>query len=89
MEKFVGFSTLSLLQEIQKDSEEKNIQPENFKDWIIFMSMFNDILWKSHDQNCISNAVKVKNLREEILTRTSDFSSAEYASLQVRVSLFL
>ena len=25
------------------------------------MFMFNDILWKSDDQNCISNAEKVKN----------------------------
>ena len=38
-EHFPGFSTLSILQEIQKDLEEKNIQPENFEDRIIFMSM--------------------------------------------------
>ena len=45
------FSTLSVLQEIQKDLEEKNIQPENFEDRIIFMSMFNDILLKTDDEN--------------------------------------
>ena len=58
---FPGFSTLSILQENQKDLEEKNIQPESFEDRIIFMSMFNDILWKTDDENCISNAEKVKN----------------------------
>ena len=36
-----------------------------------FLSMFNDFLWKSDDQSCISNAEKVKN-REEIPTRTLD-----------------
>ena len=58
---FRGFSSLSILQEIQKDLARKNIQPEEFKDRIIFMSMFNDIHWKKHNENCISNAEKVKN----------------------------
>ena len=35
--KFSGFSSLSFLQEIQKDLARKNIQPEEFKDRIIFM----------------------------------------------------
>ena len=43
------------------DLGRKNIVPENFKDRIIFMSMFNDIEWKKKDDNCISNAEKVKN----------------------------
>ena len=60
---------MSFLQEIQKDLEEQNIQPENFKDRIIFMSMFNDILWKSDDQNCISNAENVKNYAKKFLPR--------------------
>ena len=34
----LGFSSLSILQEIQKDLARKNIQPEEFKDQIIFMS---------------------------------------------------
>ena len=41
-----GFSSLSPLREIQNDLETKNIKPEDFKDLIIFMSMFNDIVWK-------------------------------------------
>ena len=48
--------------------EEKNIQPENFKDRVIFMSMFHDILWTSDDQTCISNAEKVKNYAKKFLT---------------------
>ena len=34
------------------------IMPEDFKDRIIFMSMFNDIEWKKNDEKCISNAKK-------------------------------
>ena len=41
-----GFTTLTVLKEIQMDLESKNIEPENFKDRIILMSMFNDIEWK-------------------------------------------
>ena len=51
-----GFTTFIVLQE-----------PENFKDQIIFMSMFNAFLWKSDDQNCISNAEKVKNYAKRFL----------------------
>ena len=59
-----------ILQEIQKDLEEKNIQPENFKDRIIFEG------GKSDDQNRISHAEKTQELREELLTRTLDFSGS-------------
>ena len=58
---FQGFTTLTVLQEIQMDLEGKNTEPENFEDRIILMSMFNDIEWKKNDENCISNAEKVKN----------------------------
>ena len=58
---FQGFSSLSILQEIQQDLEKKNIQPEECKDRIIFMSMINDIEWKTNDENCISNSEKIKN----------------------------
>ena len=58
---FPGFSSLSILQEIQQDLERRNIQPEEFKDRIIFMSMFNDIEWRTNDENCVSNAEKVNN----------------------------
>ena len=56
-----GFSTLTILQEIQKDLEKNNIQPEDFSDWDIFMSMFNDMVRKTDDENRVSNTEKVKN----------------------------
>ena len=58
---FRGFTALTVLQQIQKDMQNKNIPPEKFEDRIIFMSMFNGLLWKKHDQNCISNAEQVKD----------------------------
>ena len=53
-----GFSSLSILQEIQQELEKRKIQPEEFTDRIIFMSMFNDIVWNTNDENCVSNAEK-------------------------------
>ena len=51
------FRPLSLVREIQNDLETKNIRPEDFKDRIhLHVSMFNDIVWKKNDENCISNA---------------------------------
>ena len=41
--------------------ETKNIKPEDFKDRVIFMSMFNDSKWEKKDENCISNAEEVRN----------------------------
>ena len=54
---FPGFSTLQILQKIQDDLRERNIEPEKFTAWIIFMSMFNDIDWtrKGNDGICILN----------------------------------
>ena len=62
-----GFPTLFIFQETQKDCEEKNLQPENFSYRIIFMSMLNDFLSKTDDENCISNAKKVKNYAKKFL----------------------
>ena len=42
-------------------------KPENFKDLSIFMSMFNDIEWRKNDENCFSNAEKVKNYSNRFL----------------------
>ena len=63
---FPGFSSLSILQDIQKDLARKNIQPEEFTDRIIFMSGFNDIEWEKCE-NSISNAEKVKIYAMEFL----------------------
>ena len=40
-----GFSSLQVLQEIQNDLRKRNIEPKKFTDWIICMSMSNDIDW--------------------------------------------
>ena len=64
---FTGFTTLNILKEIQMDLARKNTEPENFKDRIIFMSVFNDIEWKKNDESCISNAKNVKNYSKRFL----------------------
>ena len=61
---FPGFSSLSILEEIQQDLGKRNIEPEKFTDCIIFRSMFNDIVWNTNDENCVSNAKKVNNYAE-------------------------
>ena len=66
---FPGFSSLSFLQETQQDLEKRKIQPEEFTDRIIFMSMFNDIECNTSDENCVSNAEK-QELGNEMLART-------------------
>ena len=55
---------------IQNDLETKNIEPEDFKDRIVSMSIFNDFVWKKNDENCVSNAEEVKKLRHEFHTKT-------------------
>ena len=47
--------------------EKRKIQPEEFTDRIINMPMFNDIVWNANDENCISNAGKVKNYTKRFL----------------------
>ena len=64
---FQGFTTLTVLKEIQTDLARKNTVPENFKNRIIFMSVFNDTEWKNNDENCISNAKNVKNYSKRFL----------------------
>ena len=58
---FSIFSSLSILEKIQGDSETRRIQPEEFTDRTISMSMFNDIVWNASDEGCLSNDEKVKN----------------------------
>ena len=41
---FPGFTTLELVDEVQKFMS-KMVEPEQFQGRIIFMSMFNDIIW--------------------------------------------
>ena len=53
VEWFPGFTTLQLVQEVQKFMN-KMSDPEPFQGRIIFMSMFNDIIWRIKDskQEC-------------------------------------
>ena len=44
---FPGITALGLFEKIQKLMTELQCEPEHFKDRIIFMSMYNDIVWQS------------------------------------------
>ena len=60
---FPGFTTLSILEEIQKPMTEIQCEPEQFKDNIIFMSMYNDIVWgeKENTERCEYNLQTLAN----------------------------
>ena len=55
---FPGYNTLQLVREVQELLSRLSVEPENFTGRIIFMSMFNDISWRSIDneKECESNA---------------------------------
>ena len=57
---FPGFTTLQLVDEVQQFMN-KMSDPDQFQGRIIFMSMFNDIIWRSADneRECIANATLV------------------------------
>ena len=59
---FPGHLTLGLVREIQKKMTEITIRPEQFRDRIIFMSMYNDTDWTKDGkpQMCMSNSFEVK-----------------------------
>ena len=73
---FPGFTSWQIVQKIQNDLQERNIEPEQFGDRIIFMSVFNDNNWtmKGNEENCISNSEKVKAHAER-------FSQGHWTSL--------
>ena len=58
---FTVFTSLRILDEIQKMMTESKCEPEQFKGRIIFMSMYNDIDWRKRGnrENCIANAHRV------------------------------
>ena len=55
---FPGFSTLQLSHKVQELLSRLSVTPEKFSGRIIFMSMFNDISWRSKDnkKECESSA---------------------------------
>ena len=46
---FPGFTTLELCTKVQELQSKLSVTPEKFTERIIFMSMFNDISWRSKD----------------------------------------
>ena len=58
---FPGFTTSGILDEIQNMMAELKCEPEHFQGWIIFMSMFNDIGWRTpgNRDNCMANSMNV------------------------------
>ena len=57
---FPGFSTLQLVQEVQQFMNKMG-EPDQCQGRIIFMSLFNDIIWriKDNERECIANAALV------------------------------
>ena len=55
---FPGFITLQLCYKVQEFMSKMSIQPEDFTGRFIFMSMFNDVSWRSKEkkQECESSA---------------------------------
>ena len=60
---FPGFTKMGILNEIQQMMGKLQCKPESFKDGIIFMSMFNDIVWDSEGnvELCENNAKTIKH----------------------------
>ena len=68
---FPGSTTLELVHEVQKFMS-KMCEPEQFQGRIIFMSMFNDIIWwiEDNEQECIANATLVSVFCKKISSKT-------------------
>ena len=63
---FPGFTAAGTLNEIQQMMGKLQCEPENFTGRIIFMSMFNDIVWnaKGNDELCVNNSKTIKEYAE-------------------------
>ena len=61
-----GFTTVRILNEIQQMMGKLQCEPENCTGRIIFMSMFNDIVWdaKGNDEQCVNNSKTIKEYAE-------------------------
>ena len=59
---FPGFTTAGILDEIQRMMYELQCDPADFKGRIIFMSVFNDIVWdaKGNEELCEKNQKELK-----------------------------
>ena len=63
---FPGFTTVRILNQIQQMMVELQCESENFTGRIIFISMFNDIVWdtKGNDELCENNSKTIKKYAE-------------------------
>ena len=63
---FPGFTAVAILNEIQQMMGESHCEPENFTGRIMFMSMFNDIVWdvEGNDELCLINSKTIKEYAE-------------------------
>ena len=68
---FPGFTTLQLINKVQKFMSNMG-EPERFQGRIIFMTMFNDILWRNEDneKECTANFTLVCLFEKKISSRT-------------------
>ena len=60
---FPGFTTCCLLEQIQEFMKERRCDPEQSEGRIIFMSMFNDFVWRAKEnaEKCKGNSREVAN----------------------------
>ena len=63
---FPGSTAVGILNKIQQIMGESQCEPENFTGKIIFMSMFNDIVWDAgrNEQLCVHNSKTIKEFAE-------------------------
>ena len=63
---FLGFTSVGISNQTQQMMRELQCEPENFTGRIIFMSMFNDIVWdeKGIDELCVNNSKTIKEYAE-------------------------
>ena len=66
---FLAFTTAGILNEIQKMMGELQCDPADFKDRIIFMLTFNDIVWdaRGNDELCENNSKSVAEYARQFL----------------------
>ena len=75
---FPGFTTLGILEEIQKFMTELQCELEQFKGGIIFLSMYNDIIWRERGKTrkCEMNSVTVANYARRFMLGRWSFLGA-------------
>ena len=63
---FPGFNTVGILNKMQQLMGELQCEQVNFTGRIIFMSMFNDIVWdaRGNDELCVNNSKTIKDYAE-------------------------